>query len=134
MMTYRRICAAAISIAIILSGAVFPGGAILCREGNGDVNLEPFHAPHASSCAPGNCDSDETGDSSVMHRHERCTDSEASVFPPPAKKAENRPGPKLAPVAANESAEPAFVLDRTVRICSAAPPPPRSGRSTILRI
>jgi len=133
-MTYRTACALAVSIALILSGAAFPGGALLCREGNGDVNLEPPHAPHAESCLPDDCHSDGADAPRLAHRHERCTDTEASDLTAPAKAMKHRPDREPAAAANDFGAEPASLSGPAVPARSAAPPPPSHTLSTNLRI
>jgi len=133
-MALRRTCAAAISIAVILSCAAFPGGAFLCREASGDVNLEPFHAPHASSCVPDECRSEGADASSVAHRHERCTDTEISGLQAPVHTMKLRPAVALGPAASDLTAKPSLAVDRAAGERSAAPPPPSDDHAAVLRI
>ncbi len=133
-MVFRRTCAAVISIAVILSSAAFPGGAFLCREVNGDVNLEPFHAPHASLCIPDDCRSDEPDASGVTHRHERCTDTETSGFQAQTHAKKFRPARELCPAASDLTAKPYSFVGMAARERSATPPPPSDDHAAILRI
>jgi hypothetical protein len=131
-MMRRRIFAAAVSVAILFSGIAFPGGALLCREGNGRVSLEPFHAPHAFSCTQDEGHSGRPEDVSIAHRHERCTDTEASGIQAPAQAMKFRPAMELGAVAFDMPARPAF--GPTNDACRPSSSPHSTSPPTILRV
>jgi hypothetical protein len=133
-MACRRIFAAAVSTAIFLSGIVYPGGALLCREANGDWNIEPFHAPHASSCVPESCGSDESDTSTITHRHERCEDTEASGLQAPVHAMKSRPAKECAQPAADSTAARDSALLPAVGALVAAAPRHSGIPATVLRI
>ena len=129
----RRTFAAAVSIAVFFSGIAFPGGALLCREGNGRVNLEPFHAPHVLSCSHDEGHSGRPEDVSIAHRHERCTDTDASGIQAPAQTMKFRPAMDLGAIAFDmAAARPAFSPATDVDRPSSSPH--LTGPPTILRV
>ena len=90
-MIAKKACAAAVTVAIILSCVAFPGGAVLCRERDGGLKVEPFHAPHVSLCIPSDSPSDAPEALCGAHGHELCMDSAASDHQAPAKTITLRP-------------------------------------------
>lgn len=132
-MIAKKACSAAVTVALILSCVAFPGGAVLCRERDGGLKLEPFHAPHVSLCIPSDIPSNTPEASCGAHEHELCSDSAASDHQAPARTI------TLRPAGTSDPGVKHWTQEQPLSVASMALPCPSAGSiaehisTTILR-